>query len=761
MRLKKGENNRLLIYFFYDRDGVVDDYILYMLDKMKECVKDVIIVSNGRISDEGKGNFARYSNTVIERNNVGFDVGAYKEALESVGWEQLAVYDEVILMNYTIMGPIYPLQEMFNVMDERDLDFWGPTMSHAVDDDPWGTSPYGYLPDHIQSHFIVVRRSLIFTKEFREYWTNMPLIQDYQQSVGRHETYFTKYFADLGHKWSVYVDSEEYRSLTTQPILMMAKEMIEDKRCPFFKRRSFMHDYTVVLNESMGQSTIRLYQYLLNHTDYDVNLIWGNILRVENQADIKKNMQLNYIVPSNTLLKSENMPQYKVALIMHVYFEDLIPECVYYASMMPTYADIYITTNTDEKKRAIENSFTIVQCNKLDVRVVPNRGRDVGPFLVESREYINDYDIICHTHDKKVGQLKPGTVGQSFSHRCFENVLRSQEQVINILQTFADNPRLGILMPPPPNHGAYFITLGMEWGLNYENTCRLAEKLGIHVNMDEKKEPIAPLGSVFWARTDALKKVFDYPWTYEELPEEPIDDDGTILHAVERIYSYSAQSCGYYPGWVFSEYGAEMEMTNIYYMLRGLNTTLIDKGHIAGPYHKVISDLEILAGAGNTMDGNPAVLEGGLYYAYNGAEYSEKQLVKERVLTENDEFVYEYDLSNNDKSISALRFDPGEQGGIVVKHMEMVVYTCDGSKEIYSLADFVTNGLIKDGEIIFLENDPWITVEIPPGKLKNVVVRISVERGLNHDLAQQLYAGMMENEHQGLGHKIRRAISRK
>lgn len=758
MKLIKGENNRLLIYFFFDRDGIVDDYIVYMLEEMKKYVKDIVVVSNGNISEQGKERFAAFTDCIIERENEGFDVGAYKETLQTVGWEKLANYDEVIMMNYTIMGPVYPLQEMFDTMDEKDLDFWGPTMSHYVDTDPWGTTMYGYIPDHIQSHFIVVRRSMIFQKDFRQYWEEMPLIETYQQSVGRHESYFTKYFADKGNKWAVYADSEEYRDMTTQPILMMATEMIAEKKCPFFKRRSFMHDYTIVLNESVGQSAVRLYKYLDQYTSYDTNLIWDNILRVENQADIKKNLQLNYITPSNTVMYPDKKINFKVALIMHMYFEDLIPECVHYAKSMPDSADIYITTNTEEKKKKIEEAFSGVDCNQLDIRVVPNKGRDVGPFLVESREYIYKYDIICHTHDKKVGQLKPGTVGQGFSYRCFENVLKSKEQVINILQTFDENPRLGILMPPPPNHGAYFITLGMEWGLNYENTCSLAEKLGIHVNMNREKEPIAPLGSVFWARTDALRKVFDYPWTYEELPEEPIADDGTILHAVERIYNYSAQACGYYPGWVFSEHGAEIEMTNLYYMLRGLNTTLIEQGHIAGPYHKVLDELHGLASSGNTMDGNSTVLEAGLYYAYEVGKLTEKQMKKKRSEMKDGYFTFVYDLSENRNEICMLRFDPGEQGGVVASELEIRVQNANGEKNVYGMNDILTNGIIRKNQVIFLENDPWIQVKIASQCIDKVEVRVRVERGLSHENAKWLHSSQGKNKEDGLVSKIQRKL---
>ncbi len=38
--------------------------------------------------------------------------------------EKLVKFDEMIMMNFTIMGPVYPLNEMFECMDAKDLDFW-------------------------------------------------------------------------------------------------------------------------------------------------------------------------------------------------------------------------------------------------------------------------------------------------------------------------------------------------------------------------------------------------------------------------------------------------------------------------------------------------------------------------------------------------------------------------------------------------------------------------------------------------------------
>lgn len=119
------DNNtsRLLIYFFYDKNGIVDDYIPYMLTDMQKNVSDIFVVCNGALTDEGKAKFKRFTDDILVRENKGFDVWAYKEAMEKLGWERLGNYDEIILMNYTIAGPVYPFEDMFHSMNGKDIDF--------------------------------------------------------------------------------------------------------------------------------------------------------------------------------------------------------------------------------------------------------------------------------------------------------------------------------------------------------------------------------------------------------------------------------------------------------------------------------------------------------------------------------------------------------------------------------------------------------------------------------------------------------------
>ena len=81
--------------------------------------------------------------------------------------------------------------------------------------------------------------------------------------------------------------------------------------------------------------------------------------------------------------------------------------------------------------------------------------------------------------------------------------------------------------------------------MNYEVTQELAEKLKLTVPIVKEKEPVAPLGTMFWFRPKAMKLLFDQDWEYKDFPPEPNKIDGTLLHAVERIYSYVVQQEGY------------------------------------------------------------------------------------------------------------------------------------------------------------------------------------------------------------------------
>lgn len=569
MRLQDESSvNRLGIFFFYDADGVVDDYVTTLLDGFKPHFSEITIVCNGKLNAEGKAKLSPYTNNLIVRPNKGFDVWAYKTAMESHGWENLAHFDEVVLFNATIMGPVYPFSEMFEAMDQRDLDFWGITKFHKVPQDPFGRSPFGYLPEHIQSHFHAYRRSLITSKAFQDYWDNMPPIESYYDSVGLHESLFTKRFADQGFKWDVYVNTDDLENFTYSPITFAAKTLIAEKRCPIFKRRSFFHDYMDTMNQSVGNAALDLFEYLRDHTDYDVNLIWQNALRTMNLADLVKNLHLDFVLSDST---PSPLPEHRrVALIMHLYYMDLLDKTLEYAKSMPEGCDFILTVGSEENAQLVRERCKDLPYN-VDVRVIQNRGRDVSALLVGAGKDCLKYDYVCFAHDKKVTQLSPYSIGDGFAYKCFENILSSKALVTNIINHFEHDPHAGVLAPTPPDHADYFGNFASLWGPNYEGTKKmLNETLGVKVPLDPNKEPIAPMGTMFWFRPQALHQLFDIDWKYEDFPPEPNKIDGSMLHFIERAYGYVPQANGFYTGYIYSDRFARIELTNLSYDVQKL-----------------------------------------------------------------------------------------------------------------------------------------------------------------------------------------------
>jgi rhamnosyltransferase len=574
--------SRLLIYFFYDKDGIIDDYITYQLSDLEKNVDSILFVSNGNLAETSKNKLKEIRIRVLERNNTGFDVWAYKEGMEYFGWDSINKYDELILMNFTMYGPLFPFKIMFDEMNQRDVDFWGITKHHGFPFDPFGTIACGYIPEHIQSSFICIRNSMHTSEQFHLYWENMTSVNSYGESIGKHEAIFTKTFVEYGFVSDVYVQTDDLKKYTHYPLMIEPLELIKERKCPVIKRKSFCNEYFEFLNCCLGEPTVEMFEYVQQNTNYDVNMIWDNLLRIENMSDLKNRLHLNYTLPRDLRLANEQI-KCRTALMLHIYNTDLIDYCFEYVKSMPNYADVFITTDSEDKKNKIEKKFLNLVCNKFIVLLTENRGRDVSALLVTLKPYVMNYDLVCFAHDKKTSQMEPYTIGKSFSYKCFENILGSSQYVDNIIFTFNNNKRLGMLFPPPPNHAAFYGIFGTEWGSNFDNTKKLASELRINVNIDVVKEPISPLGTMFWFRPKALITLFNKDWKYADFPDEPNEYDGTILHAIERMYGFVVQSEGYYPAWVMHDKFAAIELTNYHFMLRELSMNIYKKiGHQMG-----------------------------------------------------------------------------------------------------------------------------------------------------------------------------------
>lgn len=274
---------------------------------------------------------------------------------------------------------------------------------------------------------------------------------------------------------------------------------------------------------------------------------------MKNVYDIKREKNLNFILSdkyvnnaSNTISKKE------MAVVIHMHYVDTVESYFKYIANIPEDADVYITVSDKSTKKIIEEYVKYKRQKNCIVVDKNNRGRDISALLVACRTKILEYKYVCFIHDKKEKNDYTRKDTHCWVEGLWENTIGSMAYIYNIKELFDKNNSLGVLSPPNLITGRFSNALINTWFKNLNLTKKLAEELGLICDISEDKPPIS-LGTVFWCRVDALRKLFSKEWAYEDFPEEPLPDDGTINHAIERILAYVAQDAGYLSGIVMTD----------------------------------------------------------------------------------------------------------------------------------------------------------------------------------------------------------------
>jgi len=227
----------------------------------------------------------------------------------------------------------------------------------------------------------------------------------------------------------------------------------------------------------------------------------------------------------------------RVALHLHLHYTEGVEGLLQSIKASTWQPDLFISTTSEEGKVKAKAMLSKYGLQAQEIAVFPNRGRDIGPFLTGfGPRLFGDYEIIGHLHSKKsphahddylenwVEFLEKGLVGETGG------------MMDAILTKMTTDPSIGIVYPDDP--GCF------GWEGNYSHGEKLLEKMGFEApNQDASMN--FPVGTMFWVRTAALKPLIDLDLQWEDYPEEPLSIDGSMLHALERIFGILPGLAGY------------------------------------------------------------------------------------------------------------------------------------------------------------------------------------------------------------------------
>jgi len=251
---------RLCIFSIFDKEGKIDDYVLYVLRDLKKVCERLIIAINGTVETDGLRKLQTYTEEICIRDNVGYDAGAYKYILVNYLQEnELLLYDEVVFCNDTFFGPITSFEKIFACMKDRTCDFWGL---------------HGYLNvvfSYVESYFLVFRKNIIQKKLLEVYFNKF--INENAASIFEVYCQFESGLFDYLVRqnqmtYSVYADEiniDIYRST----YLCLTKYNL-----PIIKKKAFS-----VFDEITDDIMCTL-GHIKYETEYDVNLILESVKRI-------------------------------------------------------------------------------------------------------------------------------------------------------------------------------------------------------------------------------------------------------------------------------------------------------------------------------------------------------------------------------------------------------------------------------------------------------------------------------------------------
>lgn len=513
---------RLLLYVHFNKYNRVSSHVYYQLTKMRPLFSKVVFISNSSINEQDYHKIVelRLMDQFIQRENIGFDFAAWRDGMTAVGFEELATYDSVTIMNDTCFGPLWDIKDYYLEYESDDsVDFWGLTNNRAT---PKSRYTQGFR-EHIQSYFITFKKSVIVSPEFKNFWENVKNYTNVQDVIDNYETQVTTKFLDAGFKYKVIFNTvnEDASHMLHADFSFYHPTAILSHRVPFIKVKAIDNNQHI---------TPYLLDEITKQSDYPVDLIVSHMSEI-NFPDFKYLLARKYVQTAAPVSLSDK----KIAVHLHVFYVDLLEDFLGAFKNFHFAYDLFITTDNDTKKSEIE---AILNQNAKNARifVTGNIGRDVLPML-KLKEYLSEYDYIGHFHTKKSKEAD-FWAGESWRNELIDMLIKPAD---NILANFA-NDKLGLVIADIPTFFRYNkIVDAWNEHLIAPEMNDLWQKMGMTKTIDFNNFHtfVMSYGTFVWFKYDALKPLFELNLTDNDVPAEPLPQN-SILHAIERLLVYIA-----------------------------------------------------------------------------------------------------------------------------------------------------------------------------------------------------------------------------
>lgn len=235
---------RLCLFAGYDSKGIIHDYVVYYLKEMSSYA-DIYYMADNEFSIQEYEKIIPYVKYCNGYHHGKYDFGSWQELIKIIGWEKLSGYDELILANDSVFGPLYSFKELFDRIEkDKEWDICGINRTCEVG------------IEHISSYFLVFRKRAFNSDILKNHFLLIEK-KGYLDTVLEYEVKFIEKFYNNGYIVKVYGEYDKH-------IYSYWKEYVQ-KGMPFIKKKVLSKKF-YVLSSSFGWE-----DFMINNTTYPVN----------------------------------------------------------------------------------------------------------------------------------------------------------------------------------------------------------------------------------------------------------------------------------------------------------------------------------------------------------------------------------------------------------------------------------------------------------------------------------------------------------
>jgi len=213
----------LCLFAHFDKNDIVDDYVLHYLRHIRQLGFSTILISSAQLTVSGIARAKIDCQDVIVRENAGLDFASWSAGFAKYRHEFTG---RLLLVNDSVYGPIGDLANAFDRLGRTPADFYG--MVESLEATP-----------HLQSWFLLFEPWVVKTKEFAAILDQPFNKMTKTQIIRNGELALSQRLVAAGFRYEALFRNDRSQLMNQRhfanPMLLFWRELLLVDRVPFLK----------------------------------------------------------------------------------------------------------------------------------------------------------------------------------------------------------------------------------------------------------------------------------------------------------------------------------------------------------------------------------------------------------------------------------------------------------------------------------------------------------------------------------------------